>query len=172
MASCPKPLIAHETFTVLLADGLIDKSIANAALSQIINQYYYQKCGVVAAQEVPRKDTSSYGIIMKTPTDQSIKAIVEKPIPEKVPSNKPIVGRYIFPGKMKLTDIIVKLIKTQRLVAHNFEGQRYHCGDVPIGGLLIDNFELEAHDKLLGRKFTAHVQAILYCNVVNALLDH
>ncbi len=181
---CAKPLIGNEPFAVLLADDLIDNVDGKGALSQMMNQYYYQKCGVIAVQNVPKKDTGSYGIV-KTRADQSIEAIVEKPSPEKAPSTNAVVGRYILPGEIfdyletiskgaggeiQLTDAIAKLIERQRLVAHNFEGTRYDCGDKL--GFLIANFELATRDKLLGKKFMEHVQLMLGANAVNELLDN
>lgn len=170
---CAKPLVGNEPFAVLLADDLIDNINGEGALSQLMRQYYYQKCCVIAVQEVPRKDTGSYGIV-KTRADQSIEAIVEKPSPEKAPSTSAVVGRYILPGEIfdyleaipkgaggeiQLTDAIAKLIETQRLVAHKFKGTRYDCGDKL--GFLIANFEMATRDKLFGQKFMTHVQAML-----------
>ncbi|WP_100550589.1 UTP--glucose-1-phosphate uridylyltransferase GalU [Caedibacter taeniospiralis] len=170
---CAKPLVGNEPFAVLLADDLIDNINGEGALSQLMRQYYYQKCGVIAVQEVPRKDTGSYGIV-KTRADQSIEAIIEKPSPEKAPSTSAVVGRYILPGEIfgyletipkgaggeiQLTDALAKLIETQRLVAHNFKGTRYDCGDKL--GFLIANFEMATRDKLFGQKFMTHVQAML-----------
>ena len=170
---CAKPLIGNELFAVLLADDLIANHTGPGALSQMINQYYYQKCGVIAVREIPKKDTAYYGIL-KTRADQSIEEIVEKPLPEKAPSTKAVVGRYILPGEIfyhlenipkglgdeiQLTDAIAKLIETERLVAYHFNGTHYDCGNKL--GFLIANFELAVRDKFLGEEFMAHVQKML-----------
>ncbi|WP_119343779.1 UTP--glucose-1-phosphate uridylyltransferase GalU [Facilibium subflavum] len=168
---CAKPLVGNEPFAVLLADDLISNPTGDGALSQMVAQYYYQKCGVIAVQNVPKKDTGSYGIV-KTRQDESIEAIVEKPKPEKAPSTKAVVGRYILTpeifthleniptgagGEIQLTDAIARLIKTQRLIAYPFEGVRYDCGDKL--GFLMANFELAKQDPILGEKFIQRVKA-------------
>ncbi|MBK2123693.1 UTP--glucose-1-phosphate uridylyltransferase GalU [Fangia hongkongensis] len=165
---CAKPLVGNEPFAVLLADDLISNS-DSGALSQMMKQYYYQKCGVIAVQEVPKKDTGSYGIV-KTRADKSIEAIVEKPAPEKAPSTQAVVGRYILTpeifslleqvgkgagGEIQLTDAIARLIDSQRLIAYPFQGKRYDCGDKL--GFLIANFELACKDKALGQSFAEYV---------------
>ena len=170
---CAKPLVGNEPFAVLLADDLIHNSDGKGALAQMSQQYYYQKCGVIAVQEVPKKDTGSYGIV-KTRSDKSLEAIIEKPSPEKAPSNQAVVGRYILPseifnyleniptgagGEIQLTDAIAQLIKTQRMVAHTFNGIRYDCGDKL--GFLIANFELAAKAPELGEQFIQHVKSSL-----------
>jgi UTP--glucose-1-phosphate uridylyltransferase len=170
---CAKSLIGHEPFAVLLADDLIDNKPAKGALAQMTQQYYYQKCGVIAVQEVPKEDTGSYGIV-STRDDQSIKAIVEKPKPEKAPSTQAVVGRYILThdifthletipkgagGEIQLTDAIAELIKSQRMIAYKFEGTRYDCGDKL--GFLIANFELAKRHEVMGKAFLKHVNSSL-----------
>jgi len=62
----------------------------------------YQDGNMVAVMEVSPKETSSYGII--TPDHENgplitVKGLIEKPAPEKAPSNLAVVGRYIIePG--------------------------------------------------------------------------
>ena len=69
--------------------------------------------------------------------------IVEKPKPEVAPSNLAVVGRYvlsgsIFPilektrsgagGEIQLTDAIAELLRTNPVLAYQFEGRRFDCG--------------------------------------------
>jgi UTP--glucose-1-phosphate uridylyltransferase len=72
---------------------------------------------------------------------------VEKPPPEKAPSNLAIMGRYVLvpeifkilentkPGKngeIQLTDALQTLLQNQPLYAYEFEGERYDAG-TPLG---------------------------------------
>jgi UTP--glucose-1-phosphate uridylyltransferase len=97
-------------------------------------------------QEVPREQTSSYGIVSApnfTGRFGAIEQIVEKPKPEVAPSNLAVVGRYvlsggIFPilektrsgagGEIQLTDAIAQLLKQDKVLAYQFEGRRFDCG--------------------------------------------
>src|SRR4029453_17747402 len=71
-------------------------------------------------------------------------ALVEKPRPEKAPSDLAIIGRYVLPpeifeilvetradsrGEIQLTDAL-RTLKTRRpMYALEFEGRRYDTGD-------------------------------------------
>jgi UTP--glucose-1-phosphate uridylyltransferase len=72
-----------------------------------------------------------------------VELIVEKPAPERAPSNLAVVGRYILTsaifekiettergagGEIQLTDAIDALMKDQQVLAYEFEGKRYDCG--------------------------------------------
>ena len=90
--------------------------------------------------------TDRYGIVsVQKGTDgrDYIRKIVEKPAPDKAPSNLGVVGRYILPGEIfqllesvragvggeiQLTDAIAAQLSSQSLIAHAFEGVRYDCG--------------------------------------------
>ena len=53
----------------------------------------------IAVQDVPRDQTSSYGIVATDDfngREGRIRAIVEKPRPEDAPSNLAVVGRYVL----------------------------------------------------------------------------
>ncbi|MFZ9034922.1 MAG: UTP--glucose-1-phosphate uridylyltransferase GalU [Francisellaceae bacterium] len=170
---CARPLVGDEPFAVLLADDLIDNPKGVGAMKQMVDQYYYQKCGVIAVANVEKKDTASYGIV-KTRHDQSIEAIIEKPHPDQAPSTQAVVGRYILTpdifnylatiptgagGEIQLTDAIAELIKKQRVIAYPYKGTRYDCGDKL--GFLIANFELARRDPVLGQKFSQYVHSSL-----------
>ncbi len=166
---CAKRLIGGEDFAVLLADDLI-ASEGKGCLSQMVDQHRYQRCGVLAVQEVPQKDTHQYGIV-EISADKSIQSIVEKPKPEDAPSNLAVVGRYILsasifdhlekikPGagnEIQLTDAIAAQIKAGRMISHIFEGQRYDCGDKL--GFLIANYEYACRHPGLGKAFREYVK--------------
>jgi UTP--glucose-1-phosphate uridylyltransferase len=73
--------------------------------------YAEQRCSVIGVVDVPREQTSSYGIVQTSdPRAQvsPISAIVEKPEPALAPSTLGVVGRYV------LTPKIFELLATQR----------------------------------------------------------
>ena len=137
---CAKHLIDDEPFAVLLADDLID----GPGLDEMVNVFNQQHAdGVLAVQEVPYDEVSSYGIVA-TDQDGRIHNMVEKPSPQDAPSNLAVVGRYILPpqiftaleqtqkgrgGEIQLTDGIAKLLQDHPILAHRFSGTRYDCGD-------------------------------------------
>ena len=142
---CAKDLIGNEPFAVFLGDDIIDSKVP--VMKQMLKVYKQHKCSVVAVEEVPKKDVSSYGVIKCAKTTDSIckiEDLVEKPPVEKAPSNLAIIGRYILtpeifeilektkPGKNKeiqLTDALRELLDDQVIYGHKFEGIRYDAGD-------------------------------------------
>jgi UTP--glucose-1-phosphate uridylyltransferase len=138
-------LVGYEPFAVVLSDDVIDAKVP--ALRQMIGVQEKYGAGVVLAiQEVPRDQTSRYGIIKGKRVAEGVYEIedmVEKPKPDKAPSNLAIIGRYILPpaifpalqatppgagGEIQLTDAIRSLIGKERVIGHQFKGVRYDCG--------------------------------------------
>lgn len=142
---CARPVVGDEPFAVLLPDDLI-WSKGRGALGQMVDLAGQQNASVVSVQQVPREQTSSYGIVAApdfTGRFGEIRRIVEKPKPEAAPSDLAVVGRYvlsgdIFPilettrsgagGEIQLTDAIATLLEQQRVLAYQFEGRRFDCG--------------------------------------------
>ncbi len=142
---CARSVIGDEPFAVLLADDLID-GCGKGCLSQMIEIYNRYNCGVVAVEPVPKGDTDKYGIVESQPIENNlsrVRNIVEKPQPEKAPSDLAVVGRYILPpeifrflektgqgagGEIQLTDAIEQLLKQKEILAWQFQGKRYDCG--------------------------------------------
>jgi UTP--glucose-1-phosphate uridylyltransferase len=101
---------------------------------------------VLAAIEVAREDASLYGMIEPEPVEDDlvrIVSIVEKPEPERSPSNLAAIGRYVFTpeifgalhetppghgGEIQLTDAINLLAQEQAVYALTFEG-RFDVGN-------------------------------------------
>ena len=142
-------LIGKESFAVILADDLCDNdSEAGGVLSQMIKVYNKYKCSIVAIEEVHKKDTNKYGVIDGEEIENGIFRVsnmVEKPDPEKAPTNMAIIGRYILtpdifdilkdtkPGKGKevqITDALLEQAKQGNVVAYKFNGKRFDCGSV------------------------------------------
>ncbi|MFT6834666.1 MAG: UTP--glucose-1-phosphate uridylyltransferase [Francisellaceae bacterium] len=166
---CAKSLIGNEPFAVLLADDLIAGE-SKSCMAQMVEQYYYQNCGVLAVQEVLPSETHQYGIV-EISNEKTIKSIVEKPDPKDAPSNLGVVGRYVLThdifnylekiptgagGEIQLTDAIAQQIKNTRMVAYAFKGKRYDCGDKL--GFLTANFEFARNHPILGESFEKYVR--------------
>jgi UTP--glucose-1-phosphate uridylyltransferase len=141
---CARNVVGREPFAVLLADDLIKAQ--KPVLRQMIDAYEKLQCSLVCVEEVDRQATASYGILDADPPVDGltrIRGLVEKPSPEKAPSNLAIIGRYILtpeifdilqnkePGagdEIQITDAMAKLLATQSIFGFRYEGQRFDCG--------------------------------------------
>ena len=141
-----KAFVGNEPFVVMLGDDLMEDEVPLS--KQLINDYEKTHASTIAVMKVPHEETSKYGII--NPGTQvekglyNVKNFVEKPEPDKAPSNLAIIGRYLLtpeifqmletqqPGagdEIQLTDAIDRLNQTQRVFAREFCGKRYDVGD-------------------------------------------
>src|SRR5215210_9447368 len=92
-----RPLVGNEPFAVILGDDVIDAD--PPALRQMIDVFEEVDGPVLAIEEVPRENVSSYGIIdgeEVRPGVYRIRDLVEKPPLDQAPSNLAIIGRYIL----------------------------------------------------------------------------
>ncbi|MGH7369804.1 MAG: UTP--glucose-1-phosphate uridylyltransferase GalU [Candidatus Methylomirabilaceae bacterium] len=139
-----RALVGDEPFAVLLGDDIIDSEIP--CLKQLISAFERYRSPILAVQQVPVDEVSSYGIIDPKPIGDSIYQIldmVEKPPPAAAPSDLAIIGRYILTpeifdaldqtapdaqGEIQLTDGLRQLLKTQSLYGVGFRGRRYDAG--------------------------------------------
>jgi UTP--glucose-1-phosphate uridylyltransferase len=143
--SCAKAVIGDEPFAVILADDLVDDG-ATGCLSQMVKVYNEWQCSVLGVERIDPSDTQSYGIVKSNliqPGLGRLEAIVEKPKPDKAPSNLGVIGRYILTpaifdkldlvgkgagGEIQLTDAIELLLHEQAVLSYEFYGKRYDCG--------------------------------------------
>lgn len=137
--------IGNEPFAVLLGDDIIMNG--KPCTAQLIDKFEKYGRSTIAVEEVPYDKLSSYGIIKGKPVADSLyvlEDIVEKPSPEKAPSNIGAIGRYVFTpeifdcikeagtgvgNEIQLTDGIRLLSKTQKVYAYEFKGKRFDTGD-------------------------------------------
>ncbi|MDR3477424.1 MAG: UTP--glucose-1-phosphate uridylyltransferase GalU [Gammaproteobacteria bacterium] len=142
---CAKQLVTNEPFAVLLADDLIDGG-DRSCLQQMVEVFNHSQSSVIAVEKIATSETKKYGVVDVGGSHEriaNIQAIVEKPHPDKAPSNLGVVGRYILTprifglleqttqgsgGEIQLTDAIAKLLKEQHVQALQFLGKRYDCG--------------------------------------------
>ena len=142
---CARRMVGNEPFAVILPDDVI--AAEKSCLQQMVEAYSETGGSMVAAMEVPRSKTSSYGILdVESDREQivSVRAMVEKPQPEEAPSNLAVIGRYILTpdvldtlhgqgkgagGEIQLTDAIAAEVPAKRGVwGFRFRGQRFDCG--------------------------------------------
>ena len=142
---CGHAAVGEEPFAVLLADDLIDDG-DQGCLKQMVDVFENYQSSVIAVENIPREETSKYGIIDSESLGSRIgklKGIVEKPKADEAPSTEAVVGRYILTplifdllgdigqgagGEIQLTDAIAELLKHEQVLSWQFDGKRYDCG--------------------------------------------
>lgn len=140
-----KAVIGDEPFAVILADDMIDDG-GSGCLSQMVKVFDEWQCSLLGVERIDPSETQSYGIVRSNSIGNGlgrVEEIVEKPKPEKAPSNLAVVGRYILTpgifdkldvvargagGEIQLTDAIALLLKEEPVLSYEFYGKRYDCG--------------------------------------------
>jgi len=144
-----RDLVGRESFAVMLGDDIVDAD--EPCIGQMIRLYEERGNPVIALQEVPKAETRQYGIVAgKRASDPKrdrvveISDMVEKPPPDKAPSNLAIIGRYLLPpeifdildetrsdvgGEIQLTSALKTLLGRRPIDGYLFEGRRYDAGD-------------------------------------------
>lgn len=96
------PIIGNETFAVMWGDEFIRSTPPR--LSQMMKVYEKYGGAVISAVRIPNKeDLKRYGIAQVDPVEGNvykINKIVEKPDPDKAPSNLATHGAYILPPQI------------------------------------------------------------------------
>src|SRR5512143_2503380 len=142
---CAEPVVDDEPFAVILADDLIDAD--QPAMGQLMQARAARGGGnVLAVEDVPREDTSRYGIVSSERVDERtsrITHIVEKPKPADAPSTLAVLGRYVLEpgifdhlrmiprgsgGEIQLTDAIARMVPEGSTYAYRYAGRRFDCG--------------------------------------------
>lgn len=141
---CARELVGDQPFALLLPDMLFKGT--PGVLRQMMDAYEETGGNVLAVEEVPMSDVSSYGVIARGEgPDQgfALTGMVEKPKLEDAPSNLIISGRYILQpeifsliaeqtrgagGEIQLTDSMQTLMKSQRFTGVKYKGQSFDCG--------------------------------------------
>jgi UTP--glucose-1-phosphate uridylyltransferase len=142
-----RTLVGDEPFAVVLSDDVIDAR--PPALRQMIDVFEEMRGPVLAIEEVPRENVSSYGIIDADevrPGIYRIRDMVEKPPRDEAPSNLAIIGRYIltpdiFPeleqtarekdrtGEIQLTNGLRRLLTQREIYGCRIDGVRHDTGN-------------------------------------------
>ena len=173
---CAEPVVGEEPFAIILADDLIDDG-TRGCLSQMIEIYDEEQCGIVGVQEVKKEEVKSYGVISGSKLQENlwdVDTFVEKPEPKNAPSNVAVVGRYLLQpsifsilektgegagGEIQLTDALAKQAENEKLLAYKFEGKRYDCGSKL--GYLEATVELAIKHPGVGKQFAKYLQKLV-----------
>ena len=140
-----KDVVGDEPFLVMWGDEFFRAD--PPAVSQLIEVFGEFEAPVIAGVRIAKQDLSKYGIADVLPVHDNIykiNKIVEKPGPDKAPSNLATHGNYLFtpeifeilealqPGKdgeIWIADAIDKLIKKRDVYAVELKNARYYdCG--------------------------------------------
>ena len=180
-----RELVGDEPFAVLLGDVIMDGAIP--ATLPLIQLYEATGIGAIAVEEVPRERVHFYGIVDAVADARAkkaarrgeqvlrIKDMVEKPRPEKAPSNLGVTGRYVLPpeifellattkpgagGEIQLTDALRTLAKKRGLWAHVYEGKTYDAGDKL--GFLKATVEIALKNPEFGGAFRSYLRGMKF----------
>jgi UTP--glucose-1-phosphate uridylyltransferase len=143
---CARELVGREPFALLLPDELVQHPQGCLAQMMEFAHGLGNIGNVIAVEEVARERVQSYGVVgvgERNGKAFAITQMVEKPPPEKAPSNLIITGRYILQpeifdilaaqergagGEIQLTDAMSKLAQQQPFYGLKFDGKRFDCG--------------------------------------------
>ncbi len=169
-----RELVGSDPFVLFFPDDMIISDVPVAR--QLIATYEAHGGPVLAVEEVPAAEVSSYGVVDAAPLGDDVyrvRGLVEKPKPEEAPSNLAIVGRYVLtpeifaaldrtpPGKggeLQITDGLACLLRTQPMFALRFEGQRFDAGR-PLG-LLKASLELALRRPDMGPELRHYLRSL------------
>ena len=91
-----KTFVGNDSFAVLYGDDIMKSLNGVPALKQLIDIHEKTNANVIGCLEVDRELSNKYGMIdFKNKETGQINTIIEKPSPEKSPSNFAGLGRYI-----------------------------------------------------------------------------
>jgi len=142
-----RDLVGDEPFAVMLGDDIIDAPVP--CMRQMVEVFERVGDPVIAVYRVPPDEISAYGVIdgVAEPDDERvyrIRDLVEKPSPERAPSDMAIIGRYILTpdifealastprdegGEIQLTNGIRDLRRHRRVYGYRFDGVRHDAGN-------------------------------------------
>ena len=137
-----KQHVGDEPFVVMVGDEIVPEPIGDetSLIGGMDAIFEKQNASVIAVQEVPSEDISSYGAIDPEETADGLvklKGMVEKPAVEDAPSNLASRGRYLFTpgifdaiertsegvgGEIQLTDAIRLLAEEEGVFAYVHDG--------------------------------------------------
>lgn len=150
---CGQNFAGEEPVVVALGDSIIGLHAASRAVSRMAELFLAKRASaVIAVEEVAPEETVHYGIVEPRDSDEEcfrIVNLIEKPQPERAPSNLAIAGRYVFSplifdmirrvkpdprGEVQLTDAIQLMCEEgKRVVGFKLPPgeRRYDIGNFP-----------------------------------------
>ncbi|MFZ0986918.1 MAG: UTP--glucose-1-phosphate uridylyltransferase GalU [Xanthobacteraceae bacterium] len=174
---CARELVGREPFALLLPDVLVQHQLGCLAQMLEAARELPANANIVAVEEVPRERVDQYGVVgigERKGKMFSITSMVEKPAPDRAPSNLILTGRYILQpeildtlsrqergagGEIQLTDAMIALAQSQPFYGLQFDGRSFDCGS-KIGFLAANvSYALARSDIAPG--FRAEIKKIL-----------
>lgn len=172
---CAKEFVGDEPFAVILGDDVVYHP-EMPAIKQLIDVYDENEAPVIGVQTVAHENVSKYGIVSAEDFKDNVyrvKELVEKPAPDKAPSDLAILGRYVITpdifdilahtgtgagGEIQLTDALQELAKKREMLACDFSGRRYDVGSKQ--GFLEATVEYGLRDPELRTEFMAYLKGL------------
>ena len=168
-----------EPFAVILGDDLIQSEVP--AIKQLIAKYEECNSSILGVQTVSREDLNKYGIIIPKNDEEKnnkffeIKGAVEKPEIKNAPSNKAVLGRYIFnysivkyleerlknidtSKEFDLIDVFPNYMKEEKIYAYEFDGLRFDLGSIKGFALATIHYALKNEE--IGGEIAANIKKI------------
>jgi UTP--glucose-1-phosphate uridylyltransferase len=95
-----EPFVSGEPFVVALGDSIVVSKAKRPLLTRMIEAHErHRPAATIAVEAVPKQSVSKYGIVSPRDTEGdvfAIRDIVEKPKPDRAPSNLAAAGRYLL----------------------------------------------------------------------------
>lgn len=143
---CAKELVKNNAFAVLFGDDVVEAK--EPCLAQLKKIFKKNKKPVLSLCKVDKERISSYGVVKVKKINSriySVKDIIEKPLPEKAPSNLAIVGKFILTPdifeyfstnnndiskEFILVDALKNMLQDKKIVlGYEFKGKWLECGN-------------------------------------------
>jgi UTP--glucose-1-phosphate uridylyltransferase len=150
---CGESFAGEDPFVVALGDSILGLHATSRTVTRLAEVFHEKRAScVIAVEEVPHQETAFYGIVQPdNGAGDSFRVVnlIEKPKPDKAPSNLAIAGRYVFSplifdmirrvkpdkrGEIQLTDAIQLLCEEgRRVMAVRLPAgeKRYDIGNFP-----------------------------------------
>lgn len=179
---CGANFAGEQPFVVALGDSIIGLHAQSKSVARMTELFEERHASVViAVEEVPMHEVSHYGVVQIAdggePDVFRVLNLVEKPSPDKAPSNLAIAGRYVFSpiifdmirrvkpdkkGEIQLTDAMQQMCEEgKRVLAVKLppNEKRYDIGNFPSYFETFVEFALA--DPLYGEEFRANLERML-----------
>ena len=176
--ACAKTLVGNEPFAVILPDDIV-WSADTTPLADMCKTFEETGKSVVMTMQVAPERTKNYGILdigqNKLENGRvGVQGFVEKPGPEKAPSNLAIAGRYVFTpaimdillstkpgygGEIQLTDAMHQLAQKEGFTGWLHTGERFDCGDKV--GFQMANLFFALRDPYIAPRLNPYIQTLL-----------
>ena len=146
---CAENFVGNEPFAVSLADEMVYEE--ENYLKKMIKLCDNKNANIIGIAEVDKEDVYKYGIVDTHSKNDDVVEIfdmIEKPEPNKAPSNLSNIGRYILSPKIfkyiketkatvnsevQLTDAMKSMLereKDEKFFGLKFKGNRFDCGSI------------------------------------------